>query len=360
MNDASNHIRLVAGFEIRPPAGNERLVLEREEAERLAGLIAEDLAHCIPDVTAGHLITGPALLEPGQIISPDHAPWQAMIRVAETAGAGQPGITAIGAHFGQLAHVPLMPYWTRPQGLFVCLPIVLTSPDASELEALRTRMEQNLFETGGLRPPAMGTLAEITGLDPVHGQLMTRADLMALVKVQLAGAGLDPFWPPVEHAVLEPQTPARLELPGGLIADWNVEAGGWELAFEPFHCSGRDAEQYALWLRAQRQTTTVLEAHLVRWRATTKRGDIEIDDENRWAHCDLGPGTPSKKGWKVEHADVGLVAYCALVDGRHSAFYPLQADAVGELERRLDRSGIAEYERTGDFAALEPCKSIKR
>src|SRR6056297_3911308 len=120
MNDAFNHIRLVAGFEIRPPTGDCRFVLERDESQRLGGLVAEDLSRYVPDVTSGHLVTGPALLEPGQIISPAHAPWQAMARVAgldANAGADavpEAGITSIGAHLGQLAHAPLMPYWSPP------------------------------------------------------------------------------------------------------------------------------------------------------------------------------------------------------------------------------------------------------
>ena len=235
MNDASNHIRLVAGFEIRPPTGDCRYVLERDESRRLGGLVAEDLSRCVPEVTSGHLVTGPALLEPGQIISPNHAPWQAMARVAgldaDSGPVREAGITSIGANVGQLAHAPLMPYWSPPRGLFICLPVLLAA-GAAELDQLRSKLEQTLFETGGLRPPAMGTLAEITGLDPVHGQLMTRADLMALLKVQLAGAGLDPFWPPVEHALLEPRRDARLALPGGLAADWNVAAAGWKLTAE--------------------------------------------------------------------------------------------------------------------------------
>lgn len=344
MNDASNHIRLVAGFEIRPPADGARFVFERADAERLGGLIAEDLAHCVPEVTRGHLITGPALLEPGQVISPAHAPWSSMLRVAGP--EREPGVTSLGAHAGRLAHAPLMPYWTPPRGRFVCLPIVLSVADAAVHEALSARLEQTLFETGGLRPPAMGTLVEISGLDPVHGQLMTRADLMALIKVQLAGAGLDPFWPPVEHAVLQPQQQVTLELPGGLVADWNVDGGGWELDFVPYHAADCDAAAYALWLRALRQTTAVLESHLVRWRADSRIEAVEIDPQGRWACCDLGPAAASGRASIVQHPDVGLIAYAGVIGGRRKAFYPLDQDALDALEADLRASGIEQFDRT--------------
>lgn len=356
MNDASNHIRLVAGFEIRPPTGDCRLVLERDESRRLGGLVAEDLSHCVPEVTSGQLVTGPALLEPGQIISPNHSPWQAMARVAgldADSGPGRDaGITSIGANVGQLAHAPLMPYWSPPRGLFVCLPILLAT-ESAELDPLRSRLEQTLFETGGLRPPAMGTLAEITGLDPVHGQLMTRADLMALLKVQLAGAGLDPFWPPVEHALLEPQRGARLELPGGLVADWNVAAGGWELEFVPLHLSETGGGGYALWLRALRQTAALLESHLVRWRATSRHESVEIEDQGRWARCDLGPAETTDRGWTIVHPDVGLMAYTTAIDGRYLAYYPLDPAALDELRDALRASGIADFERSEDTGLLQ-------
>jgi len=357
MNDAFNHIRLVAGFEIRPPTGDCRFVLERDESQRLGGLVAEDLSRCVPDVTSGHLVTGPALLEPGQIISPAHAPWQAMARVAGLDANPEPsrdaGITSIGANVGQLAHAPLMPYWSPPRGLFVCLPILLAA-EAAALGPLRSRLEQTLFETGGLRPPAMGTLAEITGLDPVHGQLMTRADLMALLKVQLAGAGLDPFWPPVEHALLEPQREARLALPGGLAADWNVAEGGWELEFVPLHLGRTDGGEYALWLRALRQTAALLEAHLVRWRATSRHASVEIEDQGRWARCDLGPADTGDRGWMVEHPDVGLVACTATINGRYRAYYPLDPAALDELRDALHACGVADFDRSDDTGLLQP------
>ncbi|MEX2497387.1 MAG: hypothetical protein WD397_00755 [Wenzhouxiangellaceae bacterium] len=352
MNHDSNHIRLVAGFEIRPPAGASRFVLERAESERLAGLIADDLAHCVAEVTRGHLVTGPTLLEPGQILSPEHAPWDAMLRVAGPGPDPEPSITSIGAHQGRLAHASLMPYWTPPQGLFVCLPIVLAG-EATELGPLSARLEQVLFETGALRPPAMGTLAEISGLDPVHGQLMTCADLMALTKVQLAGAGLDPFWPPVEHALLARQEPARLELPGGLMADWNVSAGGWELEFQPFHAGPGDSDGYALWLRALRQTIALLESHLVRWRALGPHPGVEIDEHNRWARCDLGPADAINHGWRVEHPDIGLVAYATVIAGRQTVFYPLDQDALADLKAVMHESGVGKFEPTGHFELLE-------
>jgi len=350
MNESAHNIRLLAAFEIRPPTAEARFVFDRDEAERLGDTVAADLAHCVPEARLGHLITGPALLEPGQIISPEHAPWQSMLRMADA--EPEPGITSIGAQAGRLAHAPLMPYWTPPRGLLVCLPIVLLAPDKAAHETLSTRFEQALFETGGLRPPAMGTLVEISGLDPVHGQLMTRADLMAMLKVQLAGAGLDPFWPPVEHAVLEPQRTASLALPGGLVADWSVADRGWELDFVPFHAADCNADEYAMWLRALRQTAAMLESHLVRWRAQSRSEDVEIDPQGRWVRCDLGSARPSDRASIVQHPDVGMVAYAAIIGPRRKVYYPLDPAALDELEVELRQCGIEDFEQSSAMNLL--------
>ena len=202
MADIPHHIRLVAGIELRPPGPGARFEFTRDESERLGALAAEDLARVVPDVTAGHLVTGAALLEPGQTVNPETAPWQAMARLADLGQGLDPGVTSLGVHRGQPPSDTLVPYRSPPQGLFLCLPLLLAMTPARADQA-RSKLEATLFESGGLHPPFMAALADIPGLEPVHGQLMTNADLTALLKVQLAGAGLDPFWPPVEHAMEE-------------------------------------------------------------------------------------------------------------------------------------------------------------
>ncbi|MCA1778792.1 MAG: hypothetical protein LC637_05280 [Xanthomonadaceae bacterium] len=334
-----NHIRLVAGFEIRPPSTQARYVFERDQAERLGGLIADDLAACVADVRAGHLVIGPALLEPGQVLSPGHAPWTAMREIARLDGPLEPGVTSIGSRQGRLSHAVLEPCREPPQGLFVCLPL-LVAVEAARFETLATQLEQVLFERGGLQPPAMGTLADATGLDPVHGQLMTQADLMALVKMQLAGAGLDPFWPPVEHALLAPDQAASLELPAGLKALWNIKAGGWELEFAIPQEFGSASDAWALWLRSWRQTIALLETHLVPWRALTDEPVATVDDANQWVRAANGPADGPNRAWIRQHPEVGLIGYSSIIDGQRADYFPLHAEAIGALKARFAECGI--------------------
>lgn len=352
MADTSHHIRLVAGIELRPPDPGARFEFTRDESERLGTLAAEDLARVVADVTAGHLVTGAAMLEPGQVVNPETAPWKAMARLADLNDGLDPGITSLGVHRGQPPSETLVPYRSPPQGLFLCLPLLLAMTPARADDA-RSKLESTLFEAGGLHPPFMATLAETSGLEPVHGQLMTIADLMALLKVQLAGAGLDPFWPPVEHAILAPDEPARLSLPARLAAEWNAEARGCEFAFAALDESGTDPEQWLLWLRALRQTTTLLESFLVRWRVTASSENTAIDADSRWVERRLGPDRGSH-ACLVEHDSVGLVGYSAAIGGERFAFYPLDPDAIEDLESELRQRGVEAFDRSAELDLLLP------
>jgi hypothetical protein len=336
-----HHIRLVAAFEIRPPGASARMVFERDEIERLGGCIAEDLSALVDDVTRGHLIVGPALLEPAQLVNPEFAPWSAMKNLAALPAGFEPGVTSIGAHAGRTPGDALLPRRERPEGLFLCLPLLLAAaPD--DAGNLSETFERLLFEQGGLRPPALGELAGFSGLEPVHGQLMTEADLLALFKVQLAGAGLDPFWPPVEHAVLAPEQPARMELPGGVAARWDPDSRAWELAFIGYDEAEGDAESWMLWLRGLRQTAAMLESCLVRWRPVAEAPSTVVDDSGRWAERRLAPDDRHGLAWRIEDQAMGLVGYAAVLDGTRRALYPLSIDAVADLENHLHSQGVAE------------------
>jgi hypothetical protein len=345
MTDARHHIHLVAGFELRPPAAEARFQLTRDESERLGAHLAEDLAALAPGVTQGHLVTGPALLEPAQALHPDHAPWDALSSVAGL-GPGatvEPGVTSLGTHRGRAPGRSLLPR-DEPRGLFVVLPMLLAAPDAG---SLGEQLERELFDRGGLRPPAMATLADATGLDPVHGQLMTRADLMALLKMQLAGVSLDPFWPPIEHALLTPDEPLELALPAGLHGRWDAPQRRWLLDFLPLSDARPDAD-WLLWLRSFRQTAAMLESHLIEWRARPT-GGAQPDPTHRWIRCPVGRDRRSARAWTVTRDPVGLVAISGVVDGRRYAYHPLAAGVADDIRSLLRARGGSGFAVTADL-----------
>lgn len=351
MSQSSHPIRLVAGIEIRPPAPGTNVLLDRDCAAVIGQALADDLARCVPDVTRARLVTGPALLEPGQVLSPDHAPWAAMQTVAESGAAAKQeaasGLITLGASGGRLSHDALGPYRDPPDGLFLCLPMLVipagVDAAADERETLETALERELFDTGGVHPPALAELSSATGLEPVHGQLMTLTDLAALVKMQLAGAGLDPFWPPIEHALLATDEPTLLDLPAGLRARWNPGARGWELVLRT--PSDPPDDDDALWLRSFRQSTALLETHLIPWRAVVDPDQnttgLELDEENRWVVVDRGPDTGPDRFEPLEHPDLGLIGFDSVADGQRRLFLPLVPEAVELLRRKFDADGPA-------------------
>ena len=349
MIESTHPIRLVVGIEVRPPVPGAGFVVDRDSAERIGRALADDLARCVPEITETRLITGPALLEPGQVLSPDHSPWTAMQTVAEgqapqggiaSNGFPEPGLVTLGSANGRLSHDALGPYRTPPEGLFLCLPMLVLAP-ANRGEAFETAFERTLFDAGGAHPPVLAELAEASGLEPVHGQLMTLTDLAALVKMQLAGAGLDPFWPPVEHALLAAGEAVDLALPAGLHAQWNTEARGWELALRT--PADPPDEKDALWLRSFRQTAALLETHLIPWRATLGEGDAddaggvdaELDDESRWVIFDRGADDGAPAFRTLEHEELGLIGYEAVREGRRRLALPLVPEAIDLLVRDL-------------------------
>ncbi|MGB0513439.1 MAG: hypothetical protein ACPGJE_01210 [Wenzhouxiangellaceae bacterium] len=336
MIDTANHIRLVAGIEIRPPAVDARYVLERADAERLGGWLADDLAACVAAVTDGHLVIGPALLEPGQLLAPEHrAPWRALAEALRTGRPAEPGVTTLGAHRGRLSNARLGPDPTPPRGLFLCLPMLLAPPRERRDDLIST-LEQKLFDSGGLRPPALGTLAETTGLKPVHGQLLTFTDLMALTKMQLAGAGLDPFWPPIEHALLEPERAETLDLPAGVSADWRPDDLAFEIAFDADADGRPAAEDPAHWLRAFRQQTALFDQHRFDWRVRPASDRIRVAPDQQWLEVEAGPADEVSGVMRIEHPDIGLMAFRRIEASGVRLYYPMRAGAIEALANLLE------------------------
>lgn len=341
MIHATDHIRLLAAVEFREPPVGRRVRIERHAADVLSGDIAEDLAACVSTVTQGQLLTGPALLEPGQLLSHGATnPWAVLAGLARPGGESAPGVTAFGAIDGKISHAALTPR-REPRMALLCLPLVLRMPPTMQDETL-SLLEERLFDHAGLRPPALARLASIAGVEPVHGQLMTATDLMALVKMQLAGAALEAFWPPVEHALLEPDQPTELTLPAGLGAHWSTERQAWLLALPALDATALDDPDTALWLRSFRHATAVMDEHEVNWAVLPADERQQIEPEQRWVSQDLGPAnsTSAAKARAVMLDPVGLVGYCVVGKGRELLLMPLRASAIDALHAWLAEQGI--------------------
>ncbi len=363
MNENVHHIRLLAGLEIQP-GKQPRRTLDRHRAEQLAGHLAADLHRVVPGVERGMLVLGACLFEPFELIRPGFPAWLALDELAESTlreRGFEPRVMAIGSHKERMPHAGLQPPSDAPQGQFLALPMTLICSD-EEAEALEQKLEDALFERGNIDPPARALLAETAGLDSVHGQLLTLADMIALQHVQLDGVGLGGFWPVVERILVEDGHSHDHELPAGLTASWDAQTRRVELPFTSFDQFDGGPDDYALWLRALRTMTALLDSHGIDWRA--RPDEPVVFDPDYGAMIESAGSAHHPEGITVHHHDdIGLVAWTVVEDGRMMHIYPLQPESASRVMRDLTARGLMRYD-TGnelhtdpDSGRLRPAKS---
>lgn len=330
------HIPLVAAVEIEAP-DDIRRVLDRDQADAVAGHLAADLARLLSEAARTRLVVAGALFEPAEVLRPGFAAWQA---IRELSSQGRlrdfsAEVVAFGAHAGRMPHAALQPPEAPPQGRLLVMPLVMSDP-ADAASSLESRLEAELFERGSIDPPARAALAEATGIEIIHAQCLTRADLLALHQVQLDSAGLGGFWPLIEHALLSPDRNVELTLPGELTTRWRADDARAEIDFVSFDQSDVDAADYVLWLRALRSTTALLEAHGIDWHAVST--EPVVFDPATGLMIETRGTSSRPEGLTVhQHPEVGLVAWTLVEDGRLFHLYPLDADGALRNRERLEQ-----------------------
>jgi len=343
MSENVHHIRLLAGLEIQPGA-NPRRVLDKHGAEQLAEHLAEDLWRVVPAVDRTLLVLGASLFEPFELMRPGFPAWLALEELADTtlrAHGFEPRILAIGAHHARMPHRQLQPPDESPQGQFVALPITLICREEDE-ERLQKTLEEQLFERGNIDPPARALLSETAGLETVHGQLLTLADLIALQHVQLDSAGLGGFWTVVEHALIDGDS-CEHELPAGLRARWLTDGKRIEIPFVTLDQAAGDPDDYALWLRAFRTLTTLLDSHAIDWRAVPH--EPVVFDSDSSSMIESAGSTNHAEGITVHHhPDIGLLAWTVVEDGRMMHIYPLRPESANQIMSELAARGLTRFD----------------
>ena len=353
MSENLHHIRLLAGLEIQPGEPPRR-TLDRHCAEQLAGHLAADLHRVVPAVDGGMLVLGACLFEPFELMRPGFPAWAALDELAESTlreRGFEPRIMAIGSHRGHMPHAGLQPPKDAPQGQFLALPMTLIC-SREEAEALEQNLENALFERGNIDPPARALLAETAGLDSVHGQLLTLADLIALQHVQLDGAGLGGFWPVVERILVEDGHDQEHQLPAGLSARWDAQERRVDLPFTSFDQFSDEPDDYALWLRAIRTMTTLLDSHGIEWRA--RPDEPVVFDPDYSAMIESAGAADHPDGITIHHhPDIGLVAWTVVEDGRMMHIYPLRPESARRVMRDLAARGLTRFD-TGNELHIDP------
>jgi hypothetical protein len=340
VSESLHHIRLLAGFEVRPESGRAR-ILDKAASERLAAALAQDLARVVESARAAMLIVGGSLLEPTELLRPGFVVWQALADLArpvirDHGTSGQ--VLAIGGHGGRLPDARLSPAGPKAAGHFLAIPLLLIceAEDGPQLEA---ELERELFERGAVQPPARAILAESTGVDSVHGQLLTLNDQLALQHVQMDTAGLGGFWPVVQQALLDPDSPTDFDLPGAVQARWSDSDRQVDIEFLSFDQFGSGPDDYALWVRAWRSLTLLLDSHAIAWQACS---DLDHDEEHDCLVEDAGP-TDQADGLTIQvHPDCGLIAWTRVRSSQQHNIYPLSARGFSALRQHFaDQDPIA-------------------
>lgn len=340
MSERLHHIRLLAGFEVHPDSGRTR-ILDKSDCEQLAAALAQDLARVVESARSAMLIAAGSLLEPTELLRPGFMAWQALADLArpvirDHGTSGQ--ILAIGSHGGRLPDARLSPAGPKAAGHFLAIPVLLIC-DAEDGPQLGAELERELFERGAIQPPARAILAESTGFDSVHGQLLTLNDQLALQHVQMDTAGLGGFWPVVQQALLEPESAADFDLPGTVQARWNEADRQVDIEFLSFDQFGTGPDEYALWVRAWRSLTLLLDSHAIAWQA---RSDLDHDEEHGCLVEDAGP-TDRADGLTIQaHPDCGLIAWTRVRSSHQHNIYPLSAHGFSALRQHFaDQDPIA-------------------
>lgn len=356
MQQHTHLIPIVAGFEIIP-ADNHCPVLDKPAISALAAALADDLSKQLPDGPETFLVVAGMVVEPNQLLRPGFDVWRAMDQLAKPVLRDQglhSGLLAIGAHQGQMPDDRLQPSQYSLMGQFVCIPMLLIVAEADG-EVIETQLETVLFEAGSINPPARALLSTHARLESVHGQLLTRNDLLALQRVQLDTAGLVGFWDVLEALLLSPNHDHRFALPGGLRASWDASQHHVCIVFVTFQQwmqaktqAKIEPRDYQQWMRAYRTLLALLESHGVAW-LIQPQGEAIWDDHRAAileSHpADLSGAQPAHQLTEHIDPDLGLVAWTLIEDERMIHIYPSHPETIRSLQEDFSRRGITDTVR---------------
>jgi len=248
-------------------------VLDRTSAARIAELIVDDLLRLIPQlkqfgvVLPGALYDQTELLRPGfPLLGALEDVFRGTLRDADY----QPQLIALGSDDGRAFTIAaLNPERGAGAGPLLMLPLLFVG-HPQPIAELSTQLENSLLQQGGVSATTRSALEEAFGIRALNASYATVADLCALLKVQLEGAGFDGLWTLLERAFYRPDESCDVKLPSGnrfLLEGGTVYTPFW--TFDDFVQVGPGAETaadalvgaYVDWLRQQRQYLMALTAY---------------------------------------------------------------------------------------------------
>lgn len=191
----------VLALELPPQTEMTRLALERDEAETLAGHMADDLRELLPDVQAGKLAVSGAHFDSTELLRPDFP----VFTTLETLASGLDAeVVAFGNRDGRMPAEPLVPDATMQGAALRLIPFTLMVPP-DQVETLGAAMETELVGRGEAGTRTADWLMRCFDVQLEHARYFSRHDLLALVCVHYEHVNLAPLWTLVEAALLTPE-----------------------------------------------------------------------------------------------------------------------------------------------------------
>lgn len=236
--------------------------LNRESAEILANVIADDLRRILGDeVMQAGMVVPAALYGITELIRPGLPMVELMLdlyRGSLRGGLFEPQLLALGSAAGRFALPALAPQRAPGTGPLLLIPFSLIAPGPN-IDAIRQSIESDLLEKGKPALLTDRTIRQLFGIEPLNLTYASFNDLSAMLKVQLDYVGFGALWSLLETSLYRPDeiTIQKTEQRNLFIA----HAGQ---VFSPFLTLDQWAdsvESYEQWLKMQRQTLAMLKAH---------------------------------------------------------------------------------------------------
>jgi len=328
----------VLALEYVPGASPDRLLLDRDDSEKLAGRIAVDLAALLPDLAGTRLAVAGALFDAAQLLRPGFPAYATLDELAARLPRERGGIVAFGARDGRMPVQPLMPDPQLAGGPMLYLPWILQA-DAAHGPTLAETMETELIGRGEVGDRTADFLMRTLGARLQHARYLTRHDLLAMTCVQYEHAGLAPLWSMLEAALLTPQAEESGVSARGLPLRYaqgrlHVDSPLARLHDMP-HASAADAAHtLAGWVFELRQYAAVLAAHQLPLRIGEDPGDREGLYLEPLAQAD--PGLPAPVLHTHPAPGLGIIAISvAQADGPRTHVLAHALVLAGRLDEHL-------------------------
>jgi hypothetical protein len=229
----------VLALELSPGANVARLALERDDAEALAALMAEDLRALLPGIEAGRLAVAGAHFDSTELLRPGFPVFTTLEGLAARV---EGGVVAFGTHDGHMPAQPLVPAPELAGGAMRLIPwTILIDPQLAE--TVGPAMETELVGHGETGTRTADGVMRRFDMRLEHARYFSRHDLMALVQVHYEHVNLAPLWELIETALLGPdgrehtlsahglawryaEGHARAQTPGQWLAEHTSSAAG--------------------------------------------------------------------------------------------------------------------------------------